>query len=66
MEDGTFKELDVCLLVILKSHHGDEVLCLRVDLGVSFKMLFPFMCIEPSKHSAKGDRVIRGFEGEGS
>ena len=28
MKDGTFKELEVCLFVILKLHHGDEILCL--------------------------------------
>ena len=53
--------------VILKLHHGDEILCLGVDLRVmNFKTLFPFICTELSRHSAKRDRVIRGFEGEGS
>ena len=25
MKDGTLKELEVCLFVILKLHHGDEI-----------------------------------------
>ena len=67
MEDGTFMELEVCLFVILKLHHGDEILCLGVDLRVmNFKTLFPFICTELSRHSDKRDRVIRWFKGEGS